>query len=61
VRVEENPDRRRLRIINRFENREHAGLLVVDDPETILPKVLAVLSERVPISVEVAGELDLPD
>src|SRR3972149_9823368 len=61
VRVAWAADRKSLRIINRYEGTDYEGSLLVDDADKVLPRGLEVLNRHLPISVEEAGELDLPD
>jgi hypothetical protein len=47
-------------VVNDFKGGRHEGNLVVEHPESTLPRVFAVLKDRLPISVHDAGELELP-
>jgi hypothetical protein len=54
-------DGQSLLVINEFSGRRAEGSLLVDDPETVLPKVLAALEARIPISAEEAADIDLAE
>lgn len=60
VRVEWGEDQRSLVFTNRYADGEHTGTLIVEDPERMLPRVMQALEDRLPLSAQDIGELDLP-
>jgi hypothetical protein len=60
VDIRPSADGRSLVVVNDFKGGRHEGTLVVEHPESTLPRVFAVLKDRLPISMRDAGELELP-